>query len=211
MKPTYGAISRSGMIAFASSLDQCGPFTRDVRDAALLLATLGGRDDPATRPRSGFPEPIAMPSREDLKGLRIGVPRELRSDAEGIEPGVERGASSGRVALCEELGAEVAETELPNASHGISAYYVLAPAEASANLARYDGVRFGLREDGRLARRDVRANPLGRFRPRGEAADHARHLRALLGLLRRLLRQCPARPDPDRPATSPRRSRTSTC
>ena len=145
MKPTYGSISRSGMIAFASSLDQCGPFTRDVRDAALLLATLGGRDERDST-SVGFPEPIAMPSREDLKGLRIGVPRELSSDAEGIEPGVKQ-VFERTVALCEELGAEVAETGLPNASHGISAYYVLAPAEASANLARYDGVRFGLREE----------------------------------------------------------------
>ena len=145
MKPTYGSISRSGMIAFASSLDQCGPFTRDVRDAALLLATLGGRDERDST-SVGFPEPIAMPSREDLKGLRIGVPRELSSDAEGIEGGVKQ-VFERTVALCEELGAEVAETGLPNASHGISAYYVLAPAEASANLARYDGVRFGLREE----------------------------------------------------------------
>ena len=143
MKPTYGSISRSGMIAFASSLDQCGPFTRDVRDAALLLAALGGRDERDST-SIGFPEPIAMPSREDLKGLRIGVPRELTSDAEGIEPGV-REVFERTVSLCEELGAEVAETGLPNASHGISAYYVLAPAEASANLARYDGVRFGQR------------------------------------------------------------------
>jgi aspartyl-tRNA(Asn)/glutamyl-tRNA(Gln) amidotransferase subunit A len=145
LKPTYGSISRSGMIAFASSLDQCGPFTRDVRDAALLLAVLGGRDEhDATS--IGFPGPIAMPAREDLKGLRIGVPRELGPDAEGIESGVRR-TFERTVALCEELGAEVAETHLPNARYGISAYYVLAPAEASANLARYDGVRFGLRVD----------------------------------------------------------------
>ncbi len=144
MKPTYGSISRSGMIAFASSLDQCGPFTRDVRDAALLLAALGGRDDRDST-SIGFPEPIEMPAREDLRGLRIGVPRELSSDAEGIEAGV-RESFERTVDLCERLGAEVAETGLPNARHGISAYYVLAPAEASANLARYDGVRFGLRE-----------------------------------------------------------------
>jgi len=145
MKPTYGSISRSGMIAFASSLDQCGPFTRDVRDAAMLLGALGGRDERDTT-SIGFPEPIAMPGREDLRGLRVGVPRELGSDAEGIETGVRR-VFERTVAICEELGAEVAETSLPNARHGISAYYVLAPAEASSNLARYDGVRFGLRAD----------------------------------------------------------------
>jgi aspartyl-tRNA(Asn)/glutamyl-tRNA(Gln) amidotransferase subunit A len=145
MKPTYGSVSRSGMIAFASSLDQCGPFTRDVRDAALLLAALGGRDERDST-SVGFAESIAMPSRRDLKGLRVGVPRELGSEAEGIEAGV-RQTFERAVSLCEELGAEVAETHLPNARHGISAYYVLAPAEASANLARYDGVRFGLRAD----------------------------------------------------------------
>ncbi|MEZ5156999.1 MAG: Asp-tRNA(Asn)/Glu-tRNA(Gln) amidotransferase subunit GatA [Solirubrobacterales bacterium] len=143
MKPTYGSISRYGMIAFASSLDQCGPFTRDVRDAALLLSVLGGRDERDST-SIGFPEPIAMPTRDDLRGLRIGVPRELSSDAEGIEPGV-REVFERTVTLCEELGAEVAETGLPNSGQGISAYYVLAPAEASANLARYDGVRFGAR------------------------------------------------------------------
>ena len=145
MKPTYGAVSRSGMIAFASSLDQCGPFTRDVTDAALLLSALVGQDDRDST-STGIPGGIEMPTRENLEGLRIGVPRELSSDAEGIESGV-REVFEANIALCERLGAEVAETALPNARHGISAYYVLAPAEASANLARYDGVRFGLREE----------------------------------------------------------------
>ena len=145
MKPTYGAISRSGMIAFASSLDQCGPFTRDVRDSALILAAMIGRDDRDST-SIGISAGVEAPSRENLEGLRIGVPRELSSDAEGIEAGV-RETFERNIELCRELGAEVAETTLPNARHGISAYYVLAPAEASANLARYDGVRFGLREE----------------------------------------------------------------
>ena len=145
MKPTYGAVSRSGMIAFASSLDQCGPFTRDVTDAALLLSALVGGDERDST-STGVPGGIEIPTRQDLKGLRIGVPRELSSDAEGIEAGV-REVFEANIALCEQLGAEVAETALPNARHGISAYYVLAPAEASANLARYDGVRYGLREE----------------------------------------------------------------
>jgi aspartyl-tRNA(Asn)/glutamyl-tRNA(Gln) amidotransferase subunit A len=144
LKPTYGAISRSGMIAFASSLDQCGPFTRDVRDAALLTRAMIGLD-PRDSTSIGIPSGIDPPGREDLKGLRIGVPRELSSEAEGIEMGVRENFEA-TLRICEDLGAEVSETELPNARHGISAYYVLAPAEASANLARYDGVRFGMRE-----------------------------------------------------------------
>jgi aspartyl-tRNA(Asn)/glutamyl-tRNA(Gln) amidotransferase subunit A len=149
LKPTYGAISRYGMIAFASSLDQCGPLTRDVRDAALLLGVLEGCD-PCDSTSVGIDGGVALPSREDLEGLRFGVPRELSSEAEGIEQGVKQ-VFERTVALIEQLGGQVAETELPHAAHGISAYYVLAPAEASSNLARYDGVRYGLRKsDGDL-------------------------------------------------------------
>ncbi|HEX2360087.1 MAG TPA: Asp-tRNA(Asn)/Glu-tRNA(Gln) amidotransferase subunit GatA [Solirubrobacterales bacterium] len=143
MKPTYGAVSRYGMIAFASSLDQCGPLTRDVTDAAILLRAIEGRDH-CDSTSVGIEGGVALPSREDLKGLSFGVPRELAGDAEGMESGV-RANFERTLALVEELGGEVSETELPHAPHGISAYYVLAPAEASANLARYDGVRFGLR------------------------------------------------------------------
>jgi aspartyl-tRNA(Asn)/glutamyl-tRNA(Gln) amidotransferase subunit A len=146
MKPTYGAVSRYGMIAFASSLDQCGPLTRDVTDAALILQALEGRDH-CDSTSLGVEGGIDLPSREDLRGLSFGVPKELASEAEGIEAGV-REAFERTVELIEELGGEVSETELPHAPHGISAYYVLAPAEASANLARYDGVRYGLRVDG---------------------------------------------------------------
>jgi aspartyl-tRNA(Asn)/glutamyl-tRNA(Gln) amidotransferase subunit A len=146
MKPTYGAVSRYGMIAFASSLDQCGPLTRDVTDAALILQALEGRDH-CDSTSLGVEGGIDLPSREDLRGLSFGVPKELASEAEGIEAGV-REAFERTVALIEELGGEVSETVLPHARHGISAYYVLAPAEASANLARYDGVRYGLRVDG---------------------------------------------------------------
>jgi aspartyl-tRNA(Asn)/glutamyl-tRNA(Gln) amidotransferase subunit A len=144
LKPTYGAISRYGMIAFASSLDQCGPLTRDVTDAAILLRVMEGRD-PCDSTSVGIEGGVELPSRTDLKGLRFGVPRELASEAEGIEGGV-REVFERNVALIEGLGAEVDECELPHSAHGISAYYVLAPAEASANLARYDGVRYGLRE-----------------------------------------------------------------
>jgi aspartyl-tRNA(Asn)/glutamyl-tRNA(Gln) amidotransferase subunit A len=143
MKPTYGAVSRYGMIAFASSLDQCGPLTRDVTDAALLLRALEGRD-PCDSTSVGIDGGIDLPSREDLEGLIFGVPRELAAEAEGIEPGV-REVFERTVGLIEELGGKVSETELPHAPHAIDAYYVLAPAEASANLARFDGVRYGLR------------------------------------------------------------------
>ncbi len=143
LKPTYGSISRNGMIAFASSLDQCGPLTRTVADAALLLAAMEGRD-PKDSTSIGIEGGVAMPTAERLDGLRLGVPKELAGDAEGIEPGV-REVFERTIELCSSLGASVDEAHLPHAEHGISAYYVLAPAEASANLARYDGVRFGKR------------------------------------------------------------------
>ncbi|MBA2546619.1 MAG: Asp-tRNA(Asn)/Glu-tRNA(Gln) amidotransferase subunit GatA, partial [Solirubrobacterales bacterium] len=146
MKPTYGAISRYGMIAFASSLDQCGPLTRDVTDAAILLRAMEGRD-PCDSTSVGIEGGVELPSREDLKGVTFGVPRELAGDAEGIESGVSE-VFERTLAKIEELGGEVSETELPHAPHGISAYYVLAPAEASANLARFDGVRYGHRSEG---------------------------------------------------------------
>ena len=144
LKPTYGAVSRYGMVAFASSLDQCGPLTRNVTDAALLLRHLVGRD-PCDSTSLPFPEPIELPRRERMDGLRLGIPGELSRD--GIASGV-REAFEQTVALAEELGASVDETTLPHAPHGLAAYYLIAPAEASANLARYDGVRYGLRVDG---------------------------------------------------------------
>jgi aspartyl-tRNA(Asn)/glutamyl-tRNA(Gln) amidotransferase subunit A len=141
LKPTYGAISRYGMIAFASSLDQCGPLTRDVTDAALLLAAMQGRDR-CDSTSVGIEGGVEAPSREDLKGLRFGVPAELSHDS--IDAGV-RTAFEATLKRIEELGGEIAEVSLPHAEHGISAYYVIAPAEASSNLARYDGVRYGMR------------------------------------------------------------------
>ncbi|HEY0316670.1 MAG TPA: Asp-tRNA(Asn)/Glu-tRNA(Gln) amidotransferase subunit GatA [Solirubrobacterales bacterium] len=141
LKPTYGAISRYGMIAFASSLDQCGPLTRDVTDAALLLEALQGRDT-CDSTSVGIEGGIAAPSREDLSGLRFGVPGQLARDE--IDSGV-REVFEATLARIEELGGEIAEVSLPSAEHGISAYYVIAPAEASSNLARYDGVRYGMR------------------------------------------------------------------
>jgi aspartyl-tRNA(Asn)/glutamyl-tRNA(Gln) amidotransferase subunit A len=141
MKPTYGAVSRYGMIAFASSLDQCGPLTRDVTDAALLLGILEGRDR-CDATSVGIEGGVRMPERTDLKGLRFAVPTGLAMD--GTEAGVKANFEA-TLKTVEELGGEVGEAPLPHADHGISAYYVIAPAEASANLARYDGVRYGLR------------------------------------------------------------------
>ena len=141
LKPTYGAVSRYGMIAFASSLDQAGPLTRDVADAALLLAHMVGRD-PCDATSLGFPEAIRAPSAESLPGVRLGVPAEL--SGEGIEPGV-LAAFQAACRQAERLGAQLVDVSLPHAPHALSAYYVLAPAEASSNLARFDGVRYGRR------------------------------------------------------------------
>jgi aspartyl-tRNA(Asn)/glutamyl-tRNA(Gln) amidotransferase subunit A len=141
LKPTYGSVSRYGMIAFASSLDQCGPMTRDVTDAALLLRHMVGRD-PSDSTSLGHPQAVELPSATDLEGLKFGVPPELTG--EGIEPGV-REVFDATLKRIEELGGDLVEVSLPHSGYGLSAYYVLAPAEASANLARYDGVRYGIR------------------------------------------------------------------
>jgi len=146
MKPTYGACSRYGMIAFASSLDQAGPLTRDVTDAALLLAHMVGRD-PCDSTSLELPEPIAAPRADHLRGVRLGIPQELTGAEGGVEPGV-RDCFERTLELAEGLGASVEPCRLPHAPHALSAYYLIAPAEASANLARHDGVRYGLRVDG---------------------------------------------------------------
>jgi aspartyl-tRNA(Asn)/glutamyl-tRNA(Gln) amidotransferase subunit A len=143
LKPTYGACSRYGMIAFASSLDQAGPLTRDVTDAALLFRHMTARDG-CDATSVGHPDEIAVPSAERLDGVRLGVPDDL--SGEGVEPGVmERFEATLETARA--LGATIEQVSLPHADLGLSAYYVLAPAECSSNLARFDGVRYGLRAD----------------------------------------------------------------
>lgn len=141
MKPTYGAVSRYGLIAFASSLDQIGPLTRSVYDCALLLRHLVGRD-PRDATSVELPEPVALPSAERLDGLRVGVPSEYL--AAGIEPGV-RARFDETLARIEELGGVCVPISLPHTEYALPAYYIIAPAEASANLARFDGVRYGRR------------------------------------------------------------------
>jgi aspartyl-tRNA(Asn)/glutamyl-tRNA(Gln) amidotransferase subunit A len=146
LKPTYGACSRYGMIAFASSLDQAGPLTRDVTDAALSLRHMIGRD-PYDSTSLEFPGEIELPRREDLTGLKLGVPEDLTGAEGGIDPGVRENFDA-TIKLAEELGASIEPCRLPHAPQALSAYYLIAPAEASANLARFDGVRYGLRVDG---------------------------------------------------------------
>ncbi len=143
LRPTYGTVSRYGIVAFASSLDQVGPITKTVRDCARLYGLIAGRD-PCDTTTVELREPVEIPDAEDLEGVRIGVPREL-NETEGIEPGVSERVQAA-IALAEELGAEVGETRLPRSvEYGLACYYLIAPAEASSNLARYDGVRYGHR------------------------------------------------------------------
>src|ERR671921_1643492 len=145
MKPTYGRVSRYGLIAFASSLDQIGPITRDVRDSALLLQAIAGHDpQDSTCANVEVPDYLAK-LEGGVSGLRVGVVNELMG--EGIETGprevVERVAGG-----LEDVGAEVGEVSLPHSRYGLPAYYIIAPAEVSSNLARFDGVRYGYRAPG---------------------------------------------------------------
>ena len=151
LKPTYGAVSRYGMIAFASSLDQAGPLTRDVTDAAILLRHMVGQDS-CDATSLEFPGEIERPRAERLDGLRLGVPAELLAAGGeiaggGVEPNV-RAAFEKTLELAEGLGAIVQEVGLPHAPYALSAYYVIAPSECSSNLARFDGVRYGSRAEG---------------------------------------------------------------
>ena len=143
-KPTYGRTSRFGMIAFASSLDQAGPLTRSVRDAAaLFMVAAGGDPHDSTCLKEDVPNVLDGIDR-GIEGMRIGVVREFR---EGSQPGVQT-LFEESLARLEKLGARIEEVSLPSFEHGISAYYLIAPAECSSNLARYDGVRYGARVDG---------------------------------------------------------------
>jgi aspartyl-tRNA(Asn)/glutamyl-tRNA(Gln) amidotransferase subunit A len=144
VKPTYGRVSRYGLVAFGSSLDQIGTFTLNTRDAALVLSIIAGRD-----PRDATTADVPVPDYVaelggDIKGARIGVPRALFGD--GLDADV-RASVERAVEVFRELGAEIVDVELPHAKYAIAVYYIIATAEASSNLARYDGVRYGLRAE----------------------------------------------------------------
>jgi len=143
LKPTYGRVSRYGLVAFASSLDQIGPITKDVRDAAFLLGAIAGHDPmDSTSADEPVPDYMKALTKKDLKKLRVGVPREFF--AEGIDPEVERAVTEA-IGELKKLGAEIEDIRLPRTDAAVAVYYVLATAEASSNLARFDGVKFGLR------------------------------------------------------------------
>ena len=140
MKPTYGRVSRYGLVAFASSLDQIGPFTKDVTDCAIVLEAICGHD-----PKDATSAPQPVPSwrekmKQDVRGLRIGVPREYFG--EGTDPQVEQSVREAIDQLVA-LGVEVEDVSMPHTDHALATYYIIAPAEASANLARYDGIKYG--------------------------------------------------------------------
>ena len=146
IKPTYGRCSRWGMVAFASSLDQAGPIARTTRDCAIMLGSMAGHDPrDATSVDAPVPDYEAAVGRS-IKGLRIGIPREYRID--GMPAEIEALWSRG-VEWLRAAGAEIVDISLPHTRHALPAYYIVAPAEASSNLARYDGVRYGLRVPGR--------------------------------------------------------------
>ena len=146
VKPTYGLVSRYGLIAFASSLDQIGPFANTVTDAALLLDVIAGHDPRDSTSIPEPPSPVVPTLERGVDGLRVGVVEEL-TDPDGIQPEVRDAVERAALAL-EKSGATVDRVSVPSTRYGLSAYYLIAPAEASSNLARYDGVRYGLRVDG---------------------------------------------------------------
>jgi aspartyl-tRNA(Asn)/glutamyl-tRNA(Gln) amidotransferase subunit A len=145
LRPTYGTVSRYGVVAFASSLDQIGPVAKTVRDVALLYSIIAGRD-PLDSTTAELPEAVQLPESDSLAGVRLAVPKQVES-LDAIEPGV-RAAFELALVHARDLGADVGECDLPlSYRYGMPCYYLVAPAEASSNLARYDGVRYGIRSE----------------------------------------------------------------
>ena len=144
VKPSYGRVSRYGVTAFASSLDQVGPMTKSVEDAAILLGAIAGHDEmDGTTPKDPVPDYLAALDGATLKGVRLGLPKEY-FDVKGLDPEVKR-LTDAAIRKCEAAGAELVEVSLPHTEYAMAVYYIIAPAEASANLARFDGVRYGHR------------------------------------------------------------------
>ena len=187
VKPTYGRCSRWGIVAFASSLDQAGPMAKTVRDAAIMLRAMAGHD-PKDSTSADLPVPDFEAALEgDMRGKRIGIPKEYR--VEGMPAEIEALWQQGADWL-RDAGAEIVDISLPHTKYALPAYYVIAPAEASSNLARYDGVRYGRRA--RIGANEGITAMYERTRAEGfgaevQAAGDDRHLRALGRLLRRLL------------------------
>ncbi len=171
IKPTYGRVSRWGVVAFASSLDQAGPMTKSVRDAAIMLGAMAGHDA-----KDATSADLAVPDFEaaltgDIRGKRIGIPREYRMD--GIPAEIDKLWDSG-VAMMKDAGAEIVDISLPHTKYALPAYYVIAPAEASSNLARYDGVRYGHRA--KLALGDAITDMYEKTRAEGFGAEVQRRI-----------------------------------
>ena len=187
LKPTYGRCSRWGVVAFACSLDQPGPLARTVEDSAMLLQAMAGHD-----PKDSTSAPLPVPDfaaaarNADVRGLRVGIPKEYRVD--GMPAEIEALWEQG-IEMAEGGGRRAVEVSLPHTKYALPAYYIVAPAECSSNLARYDGVRYGLRVPGKDLDRDVREHPRRGLRRRSAAPGDDRHLRAVGRLLRRLLHE----------------------
>ena len=146
LKPSYGRVSRFGVTAFASSLDQVGPMTKSVDDAAMLLQVLAGHDEmDGTTPKDPVPDYMKAMEGASMKGVKIGLPKEYY-DVSGLDPEVKR-ITDEAIRSCEAAGAELVEVSLPHTEYAMAVYYIIAPAEASANLARFDGVRYGHRSE----------------------------------------------------------------
>jgi aspartyl-tRNA(Asn)/glutamyl-tRNA(Gln) amidotransferase subunit A len=168
LKPTYGRVSRYGLVAFASSLDQVGPFTRDARDAATMLEVLSGLDP---RDSTSVPQPVpryAAGLTGDIRGLKLGLPKEYMIG--GLDPQVNQAVQTA-VKQLQKLGAEIVEISLPHTDYAVATYYIIATAEASANLARFDGIRYGLRVDA-----DDPISLYGRTRGAGFGAEVKRRI-----------------------------------
>ena len=195
MKPTYGRCSRWGVVAFASSLDQAGPMTRSVRDSAILLGGMAGFD-----PKDSTSADMALPDFEaaidgGVKGLRVGIPAEYAVD--GMNPEIAALWDQGKAWL-KDAGAELVDISLPHTKYALPAYYIIAPAEASSNLARYDGVRYGQREEGSDLTECMKTRA-PRVRHRSPPSYPDRHLCAVGRVLRRLLPESTEGPGADRP------------